>query len=134
MTSELMNRRLGVVAVWLLLGVVSLYVYFFEPGRTGLFPGCPFRMLTGYQCPGCGSTRALHQLVHGHFGAAFTFNPLFTIAAPILLFLFVRHSFFIMRGHQPRKYLLPAPVIYGLFFVILSFWILRNTSIYPFVS
>jgi hypothetical protein len=40
----------------------------------------------------------------------------------------------VMRGDMPRRNTLPAPFIYGLFFVVLSFWIFRNTPFYPFVS
>jgi hypothetical protein len=40
----------------------------------------------------------------------------------------------VMRGGVPRPNALPAPYIYAIFFIILSFWIFRNTPFYPFVS
>ncbi len=40
------------------------------------FPQCPFNSLTGYQCPGCGSQRAIHQLFHGHILSAIRLNAL----------------------------------------------------------
>jgi len=61
-------------------------------------------------------------------------NPLFLIAIPFILFALVRYSVVVMRGEVPRHNTLPPPFIYGLFFVVLSFWIFRNTSFYPFVS
>jgi len=91
-------------------------------------------MLTGFQCPGCGSTRALHQLMHGHLINAFTLNPLFLISLPFLLLVLVRHTTYVMRGERPPGNVLPASVIYAIFFIALSFWIIRNTPIYPFVS
>lgn len=35
---------------------------------------CPFRMLTGLPCPGCGLTRSWVHLMHGDVGGAFAFN------------------------------------------------------------
>ena len=129
-----MHRRLTVVAIWSLLLAGAAYLFFFEPGKTGFFPGCPFRLLTGFTCPGCGTTRALHQILHGHFLTAFTLNPLLLLAIPFLLFALLRYSVIVLRGGVPRPNALPAPYIYAIFFVILSFWIFRNTPFYPFVS
>jgi hypothetical protein len=134
MPTAIMNRRLSVAVVWFFLLLLSLYLYIFEPGKTGFFLLCPFRMLTGFQCPGCGSTRALHQLMHGHLLNAFTLNPLFVISLPFLLLVLVRHTAYVMRGEVPPGNVLPPSVIYAIFFIALSFWIIRNTPIYPFVS
>ncbi len=38
--------------------------------------GCPTRRIAGVYCPGCGSLRATHQLLHGHPALAWRFNPL----------------------------------------------------------
>jgi len=129
-----MYRRSTVVAIWSLLIAGTAYLFFFEPGKSGFFPACPFRLLTGFNCPGCGVTRALHQILHGDFYTAFTLNPLFLLAIPFLLFAFLRYSVIVMRGGIPRRNALPAPYIYAIFFAILSFWIFRNTPFYPFVS
>jgi hypothetical protein len=129
-----MYRRSTVVAIWSLIIAGAAYLYIFEPGRSGFFLPCLFRSLTGFTCPGCGATRALHQILHGHFGTAFTLNPLFLLAIPVLLFALIRYSVIVMRGGVPRPNALPAPYIYAIFFIILSFWIFRNTPLYPFVS
>ena len=134
MDSEWIYRRSTVVAIWSLLLAGSTYLFVFEPGRTGFFPVCIFRLLTGFTCPGCGSTRAMHQLLHGHVLAAFMLNPLFLMAIPFLLFALLRYSVVVMRGGVPRQNSLPASYIYALFFVVLSFWIFRNTSFYPFAA
>ncbi len=129
-----MYRRSTVIAIWSLLVAGAAYLFVFEPGKTGFFPICFFRFLTGFTCPGCGTTRAFHQIVHGHFLTAFTLNPLFMIAIPFLLFAFLRYTVTVLRGGVPRPNALPAPYIYAIFFVVLSFWIFRNTPFYPFVS
>jgi hypothetical protein len=129
-----MYRRSTVVAIWSLIIAGAAYLFFFEPGKSGFFPGCPFRLLTGFTCPGCGTTRALHQILHGHFDTAFTLNPLLLLAIPFILSALIRYSVIVMRGGVPRPNALPAPYIYAIFFIILSFWIFRNTPYYPFVS
>lgn len=40
------------------------------------FPRCLFHALTGLWCPGCGTTRALHALLHGDIAGALAMNPL----------------------------------------------------------
>jgi hypothetical protein len=134
MPSEFMYRRSTVVGIWLLLIAGAVYLFIFEPGRTGFFPVCMFRLLTGLTCPGCGTTRALHELTHGHFEAAFTLNPLLILASPFLIYAFLRYSAIVMRGGVPRKNTVPASYLYALFFLVLGFWIFRNTPLYPFVS
>ena len=129
-----MYRRSTVIGIWSLLVAGAAYLFVFEPGKTGLFPVCVFRFVTGYTCPGCGSTRAMHQLLHGHVVAAFMLNPLFLLAIPFLLYALLRYSVIVMRGGVPRPNALPPSYIYALFFIVLSFWIFRNTPFYPFVS
>ncbi len=129
-----MYRRSTVVGLWLLSIAGAVYLFVFEPGRTGFFPPCMFRLITGMQCPGCGTTRALHEITHGHLKAAFMLNPLLLLASPFLIYAFLRYSAIVMRGGVPRKNALPAPYIYAIFFIVLGFWIFRNTPFYPFVS
>ena len=43
---------------------------------TGLGVSCPFRAVTGWECPLCGGTRMGSALLHGEVGAAVGFNPL----------------------------------------------------------
>ena len=129
-----MYRRSTVIIIWSLLLAGAAYLFVFEPGKSGFFPACPFRLLTGFTCPGCGTTRAMHEILHGHFATAFMLNPLLLLAIPFLLFALLRYSVIVMRGGVPRPNALPAPVIYGLFVIIVSFWIFRNTPLYPFVS
>jgi hypothetical protein len=134
MQHEFWNRRVTVVAIWGALFAGAVYLFSFEPGKNGFFPGCPFRFFTGIACPGCGSTRAMHQLLHGHLQAAFMLNPLFVIALPILFYLLLRHTALSFQGKTPRPNAMPAAYIYLIFVVVVSFWIFRNTPFYPFVS
>lgn len=46
----------------------------------GYFP-CLFRTFTGLYCPGCGGTRAVSALLHGHVLQSFYYHPLVPYAA-----------------------------------------------------
>jgi hypothetical protein len=130
--AELINRPLTVVLVWLTLAAGFVYIYIFEPGKTGFFPGCPFRAVTGFACPGCGGTRGMHSLLHGDVVGAFEFNPLFVISIPFLVYALVRYSKATIHGRAVKGNQVPPAFLYVLFAVILSFWIFRNTPWYPF--
>lgn len=71
----------------ILLGVIGMaaLLYRFPPEQYAFYPACPvFRYLHLY-CPGCGSTRALASLLHGHVAQAVYYNPLFVMLVPGLL-------------------------------------------------
>jgi len=40
-----------------------------------VLPLCPFKMLTGFPCPGCGLTHAFCDISHGQFKMAWQTNP-----------------------------------------------------------
>ena len=62
------------------LGAVILYR--FDPTTAGFYPPCLFHALTGLQCPGCGTTRALHHLLHGDVAGAFRLNAMLFVVVP----------------------------------------------------
>ncbi len=71
----------------IVIGVVVLAgFYLLNPATVGWYPRCMFHALTGWHCPGCGTSRALHALLHGQFGEAFARNPLLFFLLPILAF------------------------------------------------
>jgi hypothetical protein len=134
MFAETLNPRLLAAFSWLTLAFAGAYLFIFEPGKSGFFPVCPFRALTGFACPGCGSTRGMHALVHGDVVSAFKFNPLLVLSLPFLLYAFVRFSNDAIQGRQPKGNRLDAKYIWAIFGVVMFFWIFRNTPFYPFPS
>ncbi len=60
---------------------------FFHPGylQNLRMPPCLFHILTGYYCPGCGGTRAVKALFHGHILKAVYYHPLVPYAAVVYL-------------------------------------------------
>ncbi len=131
---ELAKQRLQVLMIWLALAVGGVYLFIFQPGKTGFFPVCPFRALTGFTCPGCGSTRGMHQLLHGNIVAAFELNPLLLLSLPLLLYVLLHYTRASFLNRTVRTNALPAKYIYAIFGVVLFFWVFRNTSLYPFAT
>ena len=128
---EIVNKRLTALLIWLSIALGATYLFIFEPGKTGFFPACPFRTLTGFTCPGCGSTRGLHRLLHGDIVSALEFNPLMVLSLPFLLYALVRYTTAAVSGRPLQRHNLDAKYIWILFGVIMSFWIFRNTRFYP---
>ncbi|MDX6614435.1 MAG: hypothetical protein QOD75_3621 [Blastocatellia bacterium] len=131
---EIFSQRLKMFAVWCALALGSTYLYLFNPAAGAGYPACPFRMITGFQCPGCGSLRGLHQLLHGHPLATFKLNPLLFLTLPFLLYVLFLETRAAITGRRPAKFFIPANLIWTFLGVVLFFWVFRNTSLYPFVS
>lgn len=104
----------------------------FNSRDPGLFPPCPFRALTGFHCPGCGTLRGLHQLLHGHLLGALSFNPLMVLFLPFLGYAVLSNAVFSTGGRRLPGFRLPATGIWLLLGAIILFWILRNVPAYPF--
>ena len=51
---------------------------------------CLFKRFTGHDCMGCGMTRGVVSLMHGHVEDAIEFNRGVTIVAPLLAWLWAR--------------------------------------------
>lgn len=67
------------------VGVVTAGLWVAGPVATGGPVTCPFRLITGCDCPLCGATRATSALVHGHVARAAGFNLLYVAFLPLAL-------------------------------------------------
>ncbi len=123
------KRKLFIVLTVAILVFLAVILFFFNPSNASIFPPCPFHYVTGLYCPGCGSLRAVHQLMHGNITEAFDLNPLMILMLPVLLLLVVLPL--IMKKVVTHSFL---KVNWGwiLFSIVLSFWILRNIPVSPF--
>ncbi len=81
-----MNKRTIIIllVIVFLIGLTILYGLV-SPTSSPFFPKCPFLLLTGLECPGCGSQRTIHALLNGRFITAIKTNPLVVLAIPYLL-------------------------------------------------
>ena len=60
---------------------------------------CIFHLVTGYYCPGCGGTRSVIALLHGHFIRSFIYHPIVLYVAGAVIYLLYQK---IKPGH-PQK-------------------------------
>lgn len=121
-------RRRWIAPITLLLLAAGLvYVYFVDTASRWTIP-CVFYELTGLHCPGCGSTRAAHALVHGRPLQAIGHNPLAAIVLPIVA---IRAVLTMIRP-RPTRRMLPAGWVYAIFALVMAYWIARNIPAYPF--
>ena len=63
-------------------------LYRFSPQDYSFYPRCPFFALTHHYCPGCGATRAIAEVLHGHAVEALRFNAAVTLLLPFVLCYF----------------------------------------------
>jgi hypothetical protein len=125
------KTRAHMIAVGLLAGSGVLYT--FSPTNHRFYPICMFHALTGWQCPGCGGTRALYHLLHLHVGQALQYNALVTLLAPLALAWFVFwYAAVVFRGHSPGLRI-SRPVAVCLYLVTLFFAAARN-GVFSFLS
>ncbi|MBB6365418.1 hypothetical protein FHR56_000531 [Xanthomonas sacchari] len=106
-------------------------LYRFDPNAANNpFAPCMFHALTGYYCPGCGMTRALHALVHLDPVGAFAMNPGAMLGLALLPGLVAwkagwRAAWFapvINVVSRPNFWLVALP----------GYWIARNLPWFPF--
>ncbi len=128
------KARLGGRIYWVglavaLVAIAAGVLRVFNPATAGFYPPCLFRAFTGYLCPGCGTTRALHQLLNGHVAAAFRLNPLMMLLLPYVGYSAASAGLEMVCGRTlPRVFIRPA-FIWILLVVIVLFWILRNIPV-----
>lgn len=111
------------ILIAVLVGVV---VYFFyDPSAEGWFPKCRLYQLTGYKCPGCGSQRMLHSLLHLDFVAAFHYNAYLLTVFPVVMLLLIWEGWHKWVSRKMTD--MTVYVIVVFFFVsTILWWILRN--------
>ena len=110
---------------------LAVFFFVFDPVTVWFFPRCLFHTWTGLYCPGCGSSRAWHQLLHGHVLAALKFNALAVLVAPLVAGLWAGER--LMRHADraiDRRFI--SVFLWSLAGAIVAFWLLRNIPVSPF--
>jgi hypothetical protein len=120
----------------LMLGVliaVLLAWLLYQSGPTASWlPGCLFHRWTGFDCPGCGMTRAAHAALHGRLGEALRFNPLGMVLLPAAMVGLGLEWIGWVRGRPlPVRFRIGGYWAWWLLAVLLTFWVLRNVPVWP---
>ncbi|AZI70207.1 DUF2752 domain-containing protein [Cloacibacterium normanense] len=114
---------------WIFVVIILLitgYYFFLNPyEQEYFFISCPFYKISGYQCSGCGSQRAFHEILHLNFEEAFHQNALVLLGIPYFSLIFFT-SFCQEKFAKLRQFLIGKKTILILFIFIILFGIFRN--------
>jgi Protein of unknown function (DUF2752) len=109
-----------------LLAAGAIVLLRFPPSRSDFYPECPIYAALHLECPGCGATRALAALLHGHLNEALHCNALITLLLPFALGYGIICYWRLLRNESYRWPRLPTATIYAVAAAALLFTILRN--------
>lgn len=122
------------LAAALAAGAAVVFVAAVDPNEPGHYPTCPFLMLTGLYCPGCGGLRAVHALAHGDLGAALGFNPFVVVMGLVAAFLWGRWALGSWRGRPSAGKSIHPAYIWTFLGLMIVFWIVRNVPFGKFLA
>lgn len=123
-----MNKRRALIIITAVVAILAAIVYFyFDPSSSKLFPRCLFLETTGVKCPGCGSQRAVHALLHGQVGEAWHYNVMLVVAIPLIGF-YLLVSVLQERWQRLYRVLFSRVVLLSLVGLIVLWWVLRNVA------
>ena len=76
------NRCQGVVIGLSVIAVALVVLYMGNPVSESWPLKCLLYLFTGWQCPLCGSQRAIHEMLHGNVVEAWNYNPALWLVLP----------------------------------------------------
>lgn len=126
-TTSSRARLYGALGTGALVAGGLAYVGFGNPHNPDFaFPACPFKALTGWNCPACGGLRMTHDLLHGDVGAAVVDNVFLLIGLPALL------VWVLVRWRTGRPiFSMPAIVVIAV--LAFAWTVVRNMPGFPLV-
>lgn len=124
------DRRMFVYG--LVFGLPAIILVFIYP-YLAPFIGpdqCRFLSVTGFYCPGCGCTRAVRAMTHGHFIASFLYNP--TVLYCMVIWILYEGSHMLEILHVPhiKGMKFRYGYIYAGIVVLFGNWIIKNILLY----
>lgn len=122
---------LSTILVLVISGLLALY-FFYNPANNSFFPKCLFYKATNLHCPGCGTQRAIHNILQGNILAGLRHNILIAL---VILVLGYKTALYILKKLFKKEYnslLNNSIVTKSVLILVILFWILRNIDIYPF--
>ncbi|MCV7030426.1 DUF2752 domain-containing protein [Mycobacterium sherrisii] len=121
------QRRYLAAGTGLLLGGALGYIALVDPhNAASLYPQCPFKALTGWDCPFCGGLRMTHDLLHGDLAASVHDNVFLLIGLPLLA------GWLLFRWRRARRSV-PLAALTAIVVTTIGWTVLRNLSGFPLV-
>ena len=115
------KRIENVFLICLMLGIYTVFV-----SNTGTGFPCLFRYFTHLQCPGCGVTHMLLELLHGNFREAYNAHPVLLLWGPFLLWLVLKSLYAYITDKDLRLRTWEKVGMYIFLVVLFVFFVYRN--------
>lgn len=117
--------RIRTAATGAVLAGGLAYIGLSDPHRPGfLFPPCPFKLMTGWNCPFCGGLRMTHDILHADLHAAVIDNVFALVGVPLLV------VWILVRRRQGRN-IFPIPMVIVLVVAVIVWTVVRNMPGFP---
>ena len=121
------RHRLYAAGSGVLLAGTLGYIGLVDPHNPhSAYPLCPFKLLTGWNCPACGGLRMVHDLLHGDVLASINDNVFLLVAIPLLA------GWVVLRRRRGKSWL-PIPAVLALTLAAIVWTVLRNLPGFPLV-
>lgn len=108
------------------LGALTL-LHVHDPHQSGSYGYCPFLLVTGQPCPGCGGLRAMNDLTHGDLVGALSSNAMAVVLLVVMGAAWGAWFVKRLRGQPAPLLALKSPVLWGLVIAFVLFGVLRWT-------
>jgi hypothetical protein len=121
------HRLYAAAGTGVLLAGALGYMGLVDPHNTNsLYPHCPFKWLTGWNCPFCGGLRMTHDLLHGDLVAGINDNVFLLVGIPVLA------GWIVMRRRHGRPWL-SMPAVLTVVVTAVVWTVMRNLPGFPLV-
>ncbi len=101
------------------------YVALADPhNTTSVYPLCPFKWLTGWNCPFCGGLRLTHDVLHGDLMAGINDNVFLLVGIPLL-------AVWVLLRRRLGKAALPIPAVLTITVAAALWTVVRNLPGFP---
>lgn len=115
--------------IFLLLLIGGIYVVLIY--TTGFKIPCPFRYVTGLDCPGCGVSRVILSYLKLDFKTAFYTNPVITVILPILFVDFIYHKYhYVVHDNKKDFNKLENIVLYIMIGALILYAVIKNIYVH----
>ena len=119
-----MKKLCLTLAVILLSGVV---LYYLNPTQYWFMPKCPFKLITGFSCPGCGIQRAVHAILHGEFAEGIKYNYYLSYSGPYAMAFIIEWMMPIGKAREKLSNVIENKYVVNFYILSFTIWlVLRN--------
>ena len=98
-----------------------------DPHQSGSYGFCPFLLVTGQPCPGCGGLRAMNDLTHGDVVGALSSNAMAVVLLVTMAGAWLVWAHRRWRGKPAPLLAVTSPVLWALVIGFVVFGVLRWT-------